>query len=199
MEDRRFIPFFVGEVIPASETNGHARALAAFVARYMYNSQKIAQTVSSSRKAKELLDAGCTLPFVRWVAAIGRKADYVENLEKILVDCDRDGGCCAVRMLALHSIWLYRKTRENRRRLLDSVVAWANARDLRDVRAHCAILLIGFVTGARDLAEMSERIKAAGKADPWLSTMLEAVAETDAAWKSRGKGWAMPQEGMTRW
>ena len=195
--DKHFIPFFVGEVIPASETNEHVRALAAAVARRMHNAQKIAQTVSSTQKAQELLEAGCKLPFVRWVAAISRRTDYLANLENILADCDRTDGNCAVRMLALHSIWLYKKSRENRRRLLDSVVDWANSRNLLDIRAHCAIFLIGFATDGGDLGDVSKRIKTVGKVDPWLSTMLEAVAETDAAWKSRGGGWAstVSQEG----
>ena len=188
--DRRFIPFFVGEVIPAGETNEEVRVLAAAVARYMHDSQKMVHSAPNVRQAQSLLEKGCKLPFVRWAASPAIHADRLAKLEDILTDCEKDADCCAVRMLVLHSIWLFRRTGTNRRRLLDSVVAWANARNLLDNRAYCASILIGFATDARDLADVAEQIRAVGKTDPWLPTILEAVAETDAAWKSRGNGWA---------
>jgi len=188
--DKNFIPFFVGEVIPASETNEEVRALAAAGARYMYDSRKVAHSVSTVRRAQSLLAKGCNLPFVRWAASPAIKTGRLEKLEDILAACEKEDGCCAVRMLVLHSIWQFRRTGTNRRRLLDAVVAWANSRNLLDVRAHCAVFLVGYATDSRDLATVSKQIREVGKSDPWLPILLEAIAETDEAWKSRGGGWA---------
>ena len=187
--DERFVPFFVAEVLPAGETNEQFRAMAADCASCMFDNDSVTYMLSTAEEAKSLVEAGCDVPFVKWLAATLKGADMLKELDTIRL-AGTDDPKTAMDVLVAYSRWKFEPSVTNRMNMLGRIVEWADARGFRDVQARCALLLIGYVAGQENFKLMSEMLAQSKRLDPWVSRILAAVSAKDAAWKARGGGWA---------
>ena len=188
--DDHLIPFIVEEAFPEGETNAEIRALAEDFAAWIWCYEDILYGRDISVKAKKLVDAGCTQPFVRWLSVLAPGVDRARVLDDMFPS---QGVRCArtlTEALAAHSRWRERPGEESKALLAANLTSWAATRGFRDVKARCALHLMGWMGGTTCIPLMVEGLKKCENVDPWLWKVLAAVGEKESAWKSRGGGWA---------
>ena len=184
--DGEFVPFAVRELLGGAETNATARTLAAEFATSLYDAEEVAFSRSSCEEAKRLVDGGCRVPFVRWLALpmMGKgKTEILDAIEQI-------PGRSVVDVLAAY--WRYKADRseKNGLNLVGRVVEWICTRGLRDGGARCAVRILSATVPPPQFTILSEMLERCESVDPWLPKMLAAVAAKNAAWDARGRGWA---------
>lgn len=187
--DERFVPFFESEVLPVGETDCKVRELADDFASWMFDNDGVTFKLSAVEKAKSMVEAGCDVPFVKWLAAPLSGDDPMKALDSIQ-PAGAEGRNTAMDVLVAYSRCKLEPSETNRMNMIGKVVGWADARGFRDVQARCALLLIGYVAGRSNFELLSKMLAQSSRLDPWLPKILAAVSAKDEAWRARGGGWA---------
>ena len=130
-------------------------------------------------------------PFLSWMSIVGQhKWHWDDGARKQLAGLEEDAaaGTPFQRLLAAHARDLLDPSDETKAALRAAAVAWAESRAAHpeDSRAVRKVLLTFFGEGDAALAEALE----GSAADPWIGLLFRGKAEIDAAWQSRGSGWA---------
>ena len=130
-------------------------------------------------------------PFLSWMSVYGQhKWHWDDGARKQLAGLEEAAaaGTPFQRLLAAHARNVLDPSEEHAAALRAAAVAWAESRAAHpeDSRAVRKFLLVFFGDGDKDLASALE----ASGADPWLGLVFRGKAEIDAAWESRGGGWA---------
>ena len=130
-------------------------------------------------------------PFLSWMSVFGQhKWHWDDKARPQLAELEKTAaeGTPFQRLLAAHARNVLDPSDEHAAALRAAAVAWAESRAAHpeESRAVRKFLLVFFGDGDQELASALE----ASGADPWLGLVFRGKAEIDAAWESRGGGWA---------